>query len=445
MSAPGIESLLEAARRAARLALAKGAHAAAVGAWRARNVELQWRDGKVEKATEATTRALGLELYVDGRYAAVSTSDLRPEALERFVEDAVALARTIAPDPYRRLPEPELYAGRAELDLELYDPACEAVTADERRDWARAIEAGARAADPQGKILSMTGGTGDTLSEGAIVHTDGFEGTRRTSDLWFSADATVLDPDGRRPEEYAVAVSRFREALEAPEEIGRRAATRALSRIGAVKAESAVMPVVVESRAAGRMGSMLFGPLSAAALQQKRSYLEGRLGQAIGSPLLDVRDEPHLRRGFGSRLFDGEGLAARPFPLFEKGTLRGYYVDTYYGRKLEMRPTTGRMSNHAWTLGSRSLGQLLADMGDGLLVTGFLGGNSNGTTGDFSLGVKGFRIRGGAVCEPVGEMNLSGNHLELWHRLAAVGDDPYPYSASRTPTLVFDGVQVAGR
>ena len=79
-----------------------------------------------------------------------------------------------------------------------------------------------------------------------------------------------------------------------------------------------------------------------------------------------------------------------------------------------------------------------------MLVTGFLGGNSNGTTGDFSLVVRGFAIRGGALAEPIGEMNVSGNHLELWRRLAAVGDDPYPYSALRTPTLVFEGVQLAG-
>ncbi|MGB8929719.1 MAG: TldD/PmbA family protein [Anaeromyxobacteraceae bacterium] len=438
------ESLLEAARRAARLALAKGAAACAVGAYRARNVEVQWRDGKVEKATEATTRALGLELYVDCKYAAVSTSDLRPEALERFIEDSVALARTITPDTFRRLPEPELYAGRAGLDLELSDPDYDRVTPETRRAWAEAIEAGARGADPHGRILSATGSTGDTQSESAVVHSDGFEGTRRSTDFWFSAEATVQDPDGRRPEEYAAAVSRFWGSLEKPEEIGRRAATRALSRIGTVKGESAVMSVAVEARAAGRIAGMLFGPLSASALQQKRSFLEGKAGQVIGSPLLDVRDEPLVKRGFGSRLFDGEGIAAKPFALFEQGVLRGYYVDTYYGRKLGLAPTTGRMSNHAWVPGTRPLGELLAAMQEGVLVTGFLGGNSNGTTGDFSLGVKGFRVRGGAIAEPVGEMNLSGNHLELWKRLAAVGNDPYAYSSMRTPTLVFDGVQLAG-
>jgi PmbA protein len=124
--------------------------------------------------------------------------------------------------------------------------------------------------------------------------------------------------------------------------------------------------------------------------------------------------------------------------------LRTYYVDTYYGRKLGMAPTTARSSNLTWTLGARSRPELLADVGDGVLVTGFLGGNSNGTTGDFSLGVRGFRVRGGRVAEPVGEMNVSGNQKELWTRLSAVGDDPYPYSSMRTPTLVFDGVQFAG-
>src|SRR5512135_1295088 len=117
-----MDSLLDIARRASQLALAAGAGQAAAGTYRARHVEVAWRDGKLEKVTEATTRGLGLDLYVDGRYASVSTSDLRPEALQRFVADSVALARTLAPDPHRRLPDPALYAGQAQMDLELEDP-----------------------------------------------------------------------------------------------------------------------------------------------------------------------------------------------------------------------------------------------------------------------------------------------------------------------------------
>ncbi|HYD42695.1 MAG TPA: TldD/PmbA family protein [Anaeromyxobacter sp.] len=437
-------SLLDISRETAQLALRHGASEAAAGAYRARHVEVAWRDGKLEKVTEATTRGLGLDLYVEGRYASVSTSDLRPEALERFVADAVALARTLAPDPHRRLPDPELYRGATDVDLELEDPTAGALDAGTRRDMARVAEEAARAVPGSGAILSVTTGVSDSQGESAVFHTNGFEGGRRSTDFWISAEVTVKDPDGRRPEEYASSGARHRVDVEPPEVVGRRAAERALARVGAVKGASGLVTLVVDARAAGRLVGALFGPLSAASLQQKRSFLEGKRGARVGSPRLDVRDEPHVKRGLGSRRHDGEGIAARPFPVFEEGVLRAYYVDTYYGRKLGMDPTTARSSNLAWRLGDRSPGELLADAGEGILVTGFLGGNSNSTTGDFSLGVRGFRIHGGRLAEPIGEMNVSGNHLELWQRLAAVGNDPYRYSALRTPTLVFEGVQIAG-
>jgi PmbA protein len=439
-----MSDLLEVTRTAASLALSKGANEAAAGGWQARHVEVAWRDGKIEKVSEATTRGLGLDLYVDGRFASVSTSDLRAEALDRFIADAVVLARTLAPDPHRRLPEPELYRGQANVDLELEDPSHGALDSATRRRIAEELEVAARAVPLAERILSVTTGASDTRAESALVQTNGFEGRKRGTDFWISAEVTVKDDDGRRPEESAASGGRFRGALESPAQVGRRAAERALSRLGTVKGGSAVMPMAVDPRAGGRLVASLLGPLGAAALQQKRSFLEGKLGAVVGSARLDLADDPLVPRGLGSRLYDGEGIAARRFPVFEGGALRSYYVDTYYGRKLGMAPTTARSSNLAWRLGPRSQAALLRDMGEGILVTGFLGGNSNGTTGDFSLGVRGFRIRGGRIAEPVGEMNVSGNHLELWGRLAAVGDDPYPYSSMRTPTLVFDGVQFAG-
>ena len=441
---PMNSSLLDTTRTAAALAITKGAGEAAAGGWQARHVEVTWRDGKIEKVSEATTRGLGLDLYVDGRYASVSTSDLRPEALDRFVEDSVALARKLTPDPHRRLPDPALYRGQASLDLELEDPSHGGLDSAARRRIAEELEVAARGVPGAERILSVTTGVSDTRAESALVHTNGFEGTKRGTDFWISADVTVRDDDGRRPEESAASGGRYRAEMESPAEVGRRASERALARLGSVKGASAVMPMAVDARSAGRLVGALFGPLGAAAIQQKRSFLEGKIGVAIGSPLLDVQDDPHVVRGLGSRLYDGEGIAARPFPVFEGGLVRTFYVDSYYGRKLGIPPTTARTSNLTWKLGRSSRAELLRDLGEGILVTGFLGGNSNGTTGDFSLGVRGFRVRGGLLAEPVGEMNVSGNQLELWPRLAAVGDDPYRYSAMRTPTLVFEGVQFAG-
>lgn len=437
-------TLLEIARQAALLARRHGAAEAATGAFRSRHVEVAWRDGKLEKISEATTRGLGLELYVGGRYAAVSTSDLRPDALDRFVAEAVELARSLAPDPHRLLPDPALYEGRAALDLELEDPTHGSLDAVTRRRLAEELEVAARSVPGHEQFLSVSTGVSDGASEGAYFATNGFEGVKRGTDFWLSAEVAVRDPDGRRPEASAASGDRFLASLESPGVVGRRAAERALAAVGARRGDSAVLPLVLEARAAGKLVGQLLGPMHGASLQQQRSFLEGRLGEAIGSPLLDLRDDPLLPRGFGSRLFDGEGLAARPRQVVERGVLRSWFIDTYYGRKLGLPPTSGRPSNLLWRCGTRPRAALLADVGEGVLVTGFLGGNSNGTTGDFSLGVRGFRIRAGQLAEPVAEMNVSGNHKELWHRLAAVGDDPYPYSSFRTPTLVFDGLQFSG-
>jgi PmbA protein len=436
--------LLEAAREAAAQARRAGAREAAVVASRARSVTIEWRDGKLEKVSEATTRGLSLELYADDRYAAVSTSDLRPEALERFIADAVALTRTLEKDPFRALPDPALTRGQSRVDLDLEDRGHKGLTAARRMDLARAAEAAARAAPGAAAILSVSTGFSDSLGESWRVHTNGFEGSRRATDFHLWAQVSVKDPDGRRPEDWDSAGGRHFADVPAAEEVGRRAAERALGRLGARKGESARTALVVEARAAGRLVSALFDPLSAAALQQKRSFLEGRVGQAFGSPLLHFSDDPLLPRGLGSRLYDGEGLAARPFPVFDRGVLRSFYVDTYYGRKLGLAPTTRGPSNLAWQIGDKGPAALAAGVGEGILVTGFLGGNSNSTTGDFSHGLHGFRIRKGALAEPVAEMNASGDHLALWKGLVAVGNDPFPWSPLRTPTLVFEGVQVAG-
>jgi PmbA protein len=293
-------------------------------------------------------------------------------------------------------------------------------------------------------ILSVTTGFSDNRSESVRVHSNGFRGARIDTAFWVQAQVSVKDPDGRRPEDYAYGGVRFVGELPKATEIGRAATLRTLARLGAKKPASAVLPMVLENRAAGRLVGSLTSALSGQALQQKRSFLEGKLGQELGNASLTLSDDPFLAKGFGSRLFDGEGIAARPLPIFEKGVLRSYYIDTYYGKKLEMAPTTGGSSNLVMALGTKDQAGLVAGIQDGILVTGFLGGNSNGTTGDFSLGVQGFAIRGGQIAEPVSELNISGNHLDFWKRLVAVGNDPWPYSTLLTPTLVFESVQFAG-
>jgi PmbA protein len=284
----------------------------------------------------------------------------------------------------------------------------------------------------------------DSQTSSARVTSNGFEGEISRTSYWLSAETAIQDPDGRRPEDYDYAGARFFSELPDPKQVGKNATLRALSTLGAKKAESAEMTMIVENRVAGRLLGAILGPLSARALQQKQSFLDGKLKSAIASAHLTLTDDPHMPRGFGSRLWDSDGIAAKKMMVIDRGVLQTYYVDDYYGRKLGIAPTTGSASNLVFSLGQKNLEGLLKDVKSGVLVTSFLGGNSNGTTGDYSFGVQGFRIRNGVRDGAVSEMNVSGNQLGLWKHLVAVGNDPYPYGSIRTPALVFDSVQFAG-
>ncbi len=439
-----MSDLLDLAKKALALAKQKGADEATASAYRSREVEVGWRDGKIEKVTEATTRGVSLAVYVGHRYSSVSSSDLRDDALAKFVEETIALCKTLAPDANRSLPDPKLYAGRFTGDLAIRDAGYEAVSAQQRRELAKQMEDAARSVPGADKILSVSTSVSDSQSTSARVTTNGFEGEISRTSYWLGADVSVKDADGRRPEDYDYAGARFFAELPDAANVGKTATKRALATLGAKKVESAEMTMLVENRVAGRLLGAIMGPLGGRALQQKQSFLEGKLKTQIASALLTLTDDPHVQKGFGSRLWDGDGIAAKKMTVVDRGVLQSYYIDDYYGRKLGMAPTTGGSSNILFTLGQKDLEALVKGVKNGILVTSFLGGNSNSTTGDYSFGVQGFRIRNGARAEAVSEMNVSGNQLSLWKHLAAVGNDPYPYSATRTPTLVFEGVQFAG-
>jgi PmbA protein len=284
----------------------------------------------------------------------------------------------------------------------------------------------------------------DEESELYQVHSNGFEGSRKSGYFSAWAEVSLQDEGDKRPSGDYDATTRKRAELPGAELIGRRAAEYGLFRMGTRKVDSARRTMVVENRAVGRILGYLLAAVSGRALQQKQSFLEGAVGQSFGGSKLTLVDDPLIPGGLGSRLFDGEGIAAKALPLFEGGVFRNFYLETYYAKKLSLPPTTAGRSNLVLPPGEKSLDELVAGIADGILVRGFLGGNSNSTTGDFSTGIHGTRIENGKLTQAVAEMNVAGNHREFWKTLVDVGNDPWLYGSLRVPSLVFDGVQFSG-
>lgn len=429
------------AAHAVDVAAKSGADEAFATVTQSRDVEFEYRDGALEKVKDTTSRSLALQIYAKGRYSSHNTTDLNPDRLRGFVAEAVAITRALEPDPYREITPEELFANLPEADLDLVDLSVTELGRERRMGWCEALDAASRDHE---RVISATAGVYDGTKSSATVSSNGFAGSQDSTYCWFGSSVTLRDKGDRRAEDWFYAGGAHVADLPDAADVGRQALERTLSRLDADKGPTAKTAMVVDSRAAASLIGRLMRPANARSVQQGRSFWTELVGEQAFSDKLTVVDDPLIRRGLASRHYDDEGIAARAIPIIEKGVVKNIYVDTYYGRKSGMAPTTGSASNRVVATGEHSLAQLLAEVGEGICVTSWLGGNADSTTGDFSLGLRGHVIENGAIGRPVGEMNVTGNLRDLFGRLEFVGNDPYPYSSTLAPSLVFADVDFSG-
>jgi PmbA protein len=418
-----------------------GADEAAVDISFDRGVEVTHQDRKLDKLSETTTNSLNLKIFQGGRYSSHSTSDMRRDSLGGFIEEAVAMTKYLAPDPDRTITDSRYYAGMVEMDLKLYDPAYHEVAAEDRVKMARDCEEAALASDD--RVITCSGNYYDSHYASAKVHSNGFEGSSEGTYFQAYASVTMRGENDVRIDDYFLGAGLFRRDLPTAEEIGAKAVARALRKNGQKKIASGVYPMLVENRAVSRLLGATMSSMSGANLYRKNSFLIDKLDQKIASELLTITDEPHLVSAPGSRLYDDDGIPTRRRSLIENGVLKSYMIDYFWSRKLKVEPTSGT-SNLIYALGERSLEDIVKSLDKAILVTSFVGGNNNDTTGEFSYGVIGEYIENGKVVQAINEMNITGDFNVLWNNLTELGNDPYMVSSNRRPSMLFKDVQFAG-
>ena len=419
-----------------------GSSAAKVDVRREQTVEVSYRDGKLDTLKSASRRELHLSLYVDGKYSRQSTSDLRSSSLAAFITRAVENTRLIEADPHRCLPDPRRYAKITEGELGIFDASYADYPTDARHRYVKELETRCREITGA-QAISTSASAWDLWAEDTTVTSNGFAGARLATHFTASVGTTLEDND-RRPGDWCYEERCLREQLPAVDTMARHAAAGAWRQMGAQKQATEVLPIVVDARASATLLHALTSALTASNIQQKRSFLIDRLHQKIGAAALTIRDEPRLQGGAGSRWFDADGFASEPSCPIEGGMLKQYYVDWYYSRKLGWEPTTGSPSNLVVSAGTRTAGDIMKDLGRGLLIRGFIGGNWNLTTGDFSIGIWGNYFENGELTRAFAEMNIADIHLDFWRKLIEVGSDVDRCWNTQTPSFAFEGVAVSG-
>jgi PmbA protein len=422
-------------------ALKSGAQQASVSIYENNSSRIEVRDEKIDKLEEANRNNMRIALYVDKKYSSISTNRLNnKEELERFIEEAIAGTKYLSEDEFRTLPEPDLYYKGGGEDLKSFDAGFKNIDPQDKINLAFGTEKEVLGKDD--RIVSVSTSYSDGMTGTVMVTSNGFEGDTENSYYSLRASVSVKSGDARPSSDWYES-SIFHQDL-VKEGIGEKALKRALDKLGQEKIKTGKMPLIVENRLSSRALQPIISALSARSIQQKNSFLIDMIGEKIGSDLLTLVDDPFITSGRGSRHFDREGMALKKRTIFDGGILKEYYIDTYYGKKLGINPTSGDTTNLVFQPGDKDLEGLLTTIDRGILVTGFNGGNSNGTTGDFSYGIEGFLVENGKLTQPISEMNITGNFKQLWKNLSAVGNDVYTGSSWRMPSLVFDNVDFSG-
>ncbi len=408
---------------------------------------VQRRLGKTEHVERSEGRDLGLRVFLGQRVALVSSSTLDPASFKELAERAVAMARVVPEDPYAGLADTAAPPEPAALDL--IDPA-EPTT---EQLIARAAAAEDAALAVPGVTNSEGAEAAFSKSEAFLATSAGFAGSSaRTS---HSVSATALAGSGtamQRDYDYHSTVHLA--DLDDPATIGRSAGERAIARLNPARPATARLPVVYDPRVAGGLLGHLSGAINGASVARGTSFLKDKLGQRVFAAGIAVRDDPRRVRGLRSRVFDGEGTPTAARALIEDGVLTTWLLDSRSARQLGLRSTghAGRgtggppspaPSNLYLAAGSLTPKELMAGIGLGLYVTELIGMGVNGVTGDYSRGAAGFMIRNGVIAEPVAEITIAGNLLDMFAHLTPANDLRFRRGTD-APTVRVEGMTMAG-
>jgi PmbA protein len=401
------------------------------------------REGEIERLVEAGRRSLSLRVFVDGKLASGSSSDLSPETLKSLVSNAIARAKVATVDEFAGLPDFEPVTMNPEK-LGIYDPAIIDMSPEEKIAAARQTEA----LTLKDKRIKKSHGASfnSAVGEAILVNSNGFRGSYQRTDC--SCGVYVQTGEGENLFDegwYDASVSR--DGLKSPEEIAAIATQRATRLIGGRKIDTQTVPVIFEYPMTASLISFLHSCVSGRNIYLQQSFLAGKIGEKVGNDLISVIDDGLMAGGPGTKPFDDEGVATRKTTVIEKGVMKSYLLDTYAARKLKMHSTgnAGGANNLYLAAGAHTPDEIIKSVDKGLLLTGMIGFGTVPTTGDISRGAVGMWIEKGEIAYPVAEITISGNLGSILNSIEMVGNDLTFRRSVSGPTIKVKEMTVGGK
>lgn len=429
-----VEKILAAAKQ-------QGATACEVAVSVQQGLATSVRQREVETVEFNRDQGFSITVYQGQQKGSASTTVTGDEAIQKTVAAALAIAQHASPDEYAGLADKELMAQEFP-DLDIWHPWD--LNPAQAIEMALECEAAAFATDPR---ISNADGSSVNTDVGCTVYGNshgmlaGQAGSRHSISCVMIAEA-----DGQMQRDYWYDYGRRADLLADAASIGRIAAERTVSRLGARSVPTCDVPVVFAAELAGGLFGSLLGAIAGGNQYRNASFLVGALGETLFPAWFTLDERPLLKGGLSSSAFDGDGLATYAKPFIEDGVLVNYMLSTYSGRKLG-RPSTanaGGARNVFVTHGEDDQAALLKKMDRGLLVTELMGQGLNMVTGDYSRGAGGYWVENGEIQFPVQEVTIAGNLRDMFQNIVAIGSDLDRRGSICTGSVLIERMKVAG-
>jgi len=400
---------------------------------------VNFRNKVLDESNRSDSLAMGIETYIGKKKSSISSSNLLDENLKILIEKCIETTKITPEDEFNSLPDKDLLAKNIK-DLNLYDQSH--IENDKKIDYLKELE---EAASDNKKIINTESSFTQDKSNFISANSDGFCNGYKTST--FSASCVTVAKDKNSMErDYEFTSKRHLNDITNPSNLGKTAADQTLKKLSPKKIGSDKISIIFDKRISKSFLGSFAGAISSSAIARGTSFLKDKIDQQVFSNTINIVDKPDLIKGMGSKSFDSEGVKTETLSLVTEGILKNYLVDTYNGKKLNLKSNgrSGGCTNLYFENGQTSYEELLKMHSRCLYITETIGHGTNLVTGDYSVGATGFLVENGEFKYPVNEITIAGNFNDMFKNITLANDLEFKYSVN-APTMMIDGMTVAGK
>ena len=401
---------------------------------------VNFRNRKLDESDRSDSLRIGLETYIGKKKSGITSSNLNENNIKTLIERCIETTKITPADEFNSLPDQDLLATNIK-DLDLYDD--DHIENNKKIEYLKEVE---EVALEKKEIINTETGFSESKSNFILASSDGFLNGYKSSSFSASCVAIAKDSNDNMERDYEFTSTCHLHDMLRPNQIGSLAAKKTIQKLNPQKIESEKISIIFDRRISKSILSAFASAISASSIARGTSFLKDKINEEIFSNSINIYDKPDIVKGLGSRYFDSEGVKTEELKLVDKGVLKHYLVDTYYGKKMNLKSNgrSGGTSNLFFEKGSISYKDLLKLNQRIIYITETIGHGSNLVTGDYSVGANGFMVENGVFKYPVSEITIAGNFKDIFKNITLADDLEFKYSTN-APTMLIEGMVVAGK